>query len=198
MTKRIEVPAADQTLQLKVTLEETHPPVWRRIQVPASTTLSMFHGILQAAFGWTGTHLHQFVIGDDERYTDDIEENPEAGDERGVKLAHVLPARKTGLYYEYDFGDCWSHRVAVEKILPADPGGTYPRCLAGKRACPPEDCGGPSGYDELVTALRDPEHREHESARTLAGEDFDPEAFDLAVVNQDMRAAGLSKSTRPE
>jgi hypothetical protein len=90
--------------------------------------------------------------------------------------------------YEYDFGDGWEHEILVEKILQSEPGVRYPVCLAGKRACPPEDCGGVWGYESLLEALRDPEHPEHNDMLEWIGEDFDPEAFDLDSINQDLRS----------
>jgi len=95
--------------------------------------------------------------------------------------------------YTYDFGDNWEHRVLVEKILPAEPGKTCPLCLAGKRACPPEDCGGVWGYQELLVALADPQHPDHDQYREWVPEDFDPESFDPTVATmlmQPARAAG--------
>ena len=86
--------------------------------------------------------------------------------------------------YEYDFGDSWIHEIRIEKALPADPAVHYPRCLAGERACPPEDCGGPPGYEDLLAALQDPAHPRHEEIREWAGPSFDPEAFDPAKVNR--------------
>jgi len=89
--------------------------------------------------------------------------------------------------YEYDFGDCWEHEIIVEKVMEPEAGIKYPRCLAGERACPPEDCGGPGGYEELLEVLDDPRHEDYEDYRGWAGEDFDPERFDLEKVNRALR-----------
>jgi hypothetical protein len=89
---------------------------------------------------------------------------------------------------EYDFGDSWLHEILVEKILPREPDARYPRCLTGKRACPPEDCGGIWGYADFLDAIRDPNHPEHEAMLEWIGDDFDPEAFDLQTVNQELGA----------
>lgn len=92
------------------------------------------------------------------------------------------------LIYEYDFGDGWEHKIRIEKILPAEKGKRYPVCLAGKRACPPEDCGGPPGYERLLEVLRDPKHEEYEETLEWLGGPFDPEAFDVNEVNRMLKS----------
>jgi hypothetical protein len=99
-----------------------------------------------------------------------------------AKLSRVAPAGSR-FRYEYDFGDSWEHEVAVEKVLSAGAGQTSPICLAGRRACPPEDCGGPWGYEEMIAALADPDHEDHDSYLEWIGGVFDPEAFDRDEVN---------------
>jgi hypothetical protein len=89
--------------------------------------------------------------------------------------------------YTYDFGDNWRHVIQVEKVLAAEPGARYPRCVGGKRACPPEDCGGPWGYGDFLEAISNPKHPEHEDMLEWAGDEFDPEAFDLEAVNEELR-----------
>jgi hypothetical protein len=169
--------------QLKITLLEVDPPVWRRLLVPADTTLGDLNCILQAAMGWTNSHLHQFTIGGMD-YSDPRFELDDAGDEFGVMLAEVAPRERLRFEFRYDFGDGWEHEIAVEKILPAESNKRYPACIAGERACPPEDCGGPWGYAEFLEAIRDPKHEEHDSLLEWIGGVFDPEAFDLAVLNK--------------
>lgn len=179
--------------QLKVTLKHSSPPIWRRIQVPGDITLAKLHHILQATMmGWEDYHLHQFVVGDlrDRRASvyygqptpDDW--GIELQDERQVKLKQVAPREKIKFIYEYDFGDNWEHELLVEKILPPEPGVTYPRCLKGKGACPPEDVGGVWGYYSFLEAIQDPNHPEHEDMLDWIGGEFDPEAFDLDEINQ--------------
>lgn len=177
--------------QLKVTLRHSKPPIWRRIQVPANTRLDQLHRILQLTMGWDNSHLHQFKVG--QRYYGMTE--PESDfdldmeDERKVTLAQLAPGVKKKLLYEYDFGDSWEHEILVEKIMQPEPGIAYPRCLTGKRACPPEDCGGIWGYGSLLEAISDPNHPEHAEMLEWLGEDFDPEAFDLDFINQEPGAA---------
>jgi hypothetical protein len=171
--------------QLKITLKDVRPPVWRRVQVP-DCSLAMLHEIIQVAMGWENYHLYDFVVGG-ERYTDprgmDDLDMEDAGK---VKLSQVAPKEKAKLRYTYDFGDNWQHEVLVEKVLPPEEGQKYPVCIAGKRACPPEDVGGPWGYMEFAEAIRDPQHERHEEFIEWRGE-FDPEVFDPDAVNLELR-----------
>lgn len=171
--------------QLKVTLKHFRPPIWRRILVTGDTTLDRLHQILQAAMGWTDSHLHQFkvrgkfygVLNDD--YLGWLE----MLDEEKFNLNEIVKGERGKFVYEYDFGDSWEHDVVVEKILPPEPGMHYPIYIKGRRACPPEDVGGVWGYAEFLDALRDPEHPEHEGYWEWVGGEFDPEYFDLDEVN---------------
>ncbi|MDX1251210.1 MAG: plasmid pRiA4b ORF-3 family protein [Gammaproteobacteria bacterium] len=172
--------------QLKITLRHTRPPIWRRVQVKGDTKLGKLHRIVQEAMGWTDSHLHAFRIGrtvygvPDPDFIDDIE------NERSIRLDKIATEGNTFIY-EYDFGDGWEHDIKVEKILNAEPGVHYPVCLAGKRACPPEDCGGVPGYEYLLEILSDPQHEEYEERREWLGGEFDPEAFDIDGVNRGLR-----------
>jgi tetratricopeptide (TPR) repeat protein len=170
--------------QLKVTLRGSKPPIWRRLLVPADTKLSKLHDILQTAMGWTDSHLHMFGVRDTHYGIPNPDDWDEVLDERKVTLAEVLPRERAKLVYEYDFGDGWEHDVLVEKVLDAEPGVKYPACVAGKRACPPEDCGGVWGYANLVEAVNDPEHPEHDEMLEWLGGGFDPEAFDVERVSR--------------
>ena len=171
--------------QIKVTLKGSKPPIWRRFQVTGDTRLSTLHRILQGIMGWENYHLYQFTIGGTDFGAPDCELDIES--DRKVKLSQVVPDEKARFTYEYDFGDSWEHQILIEKILPPEPGVRYPICLAGKRACPPEDCGGIWGYAELLEAIQDPKHPEHDEMLEWAEEDFDPEAFDLEGVNRALR-----------
>lgn len=165
--------------QLKATIVGSKPPVWRRVVVPSRISLAESHEILQAAFGWWGYHLHEFEISGRRYGIDDGEgwEPPE--DERRARL-DMLAGAGSSFTYTYDFGDDWRHKVAVEKVTPADPAVTYPACTGGRRACPPEDCGGVWGYENLLAMLADPTHEEHASMLEWVGGTFDPDAFDPA------------------
>jgi hypothetical protein len=128
--------------QLKVTLQGVRPPIWRRLQVGANTTLPRLHDAIQVAMGWTDSHLHRFFVGTSEYGQPDPDFADGMRSEQRVKLAQLVAKEKAGFGYEYDFGDSWTHKIVLEKILPPDPGVHYLRCSAGKRACPPEDVGG--------------------------------------------------------
>jgi len=177
--------------QLKVTLEGTKPPVWRRVVVPSDITFARLHDVLQAAFGWWNSHLHEFEI-DGVRYGSDDGEGwgDRPLDERRHRLGDVAGEGAT-FGYVYDFGDNWQHRMVVERVVPAERGARYPACTAGRRACPPEDCGGVWGYADFVDAIRDPEHSEHESMLEWVGGTFDPEAFDTAEFADRFRPGRL-------
>jgi hypothetical protein len=163
--------------QLRVTLDDVTPAVWRRVRVPAAYTLDRLHRVIQYAMGWQDCHLHSFEI-DGEQYG---EPDPDGElallDEMDYRLEDVT--RIGGrLRYTYDFGDWWEHDVIVEDVLRADPVARYPLCVAGERACPPEDVGGPEGYAELLVALGDPDHPRHPALRDWVAGGYDPEAFD--------------------
>ena len=169
--------------QLKITLREIKPPIWRRVMVRADTTLGKLHSVIQRSMGWENCHLHQFEA-NGERYSPrEVDELGEDRDENKARLSSVLVRPGDRMLYEYDFGDSWEHDVVLEKTLPIEKGVRYPQVIAGKRACPPEDCGGVPGYYEFLEALQDPEHPEHEEMKEWCGGDFDAEAFSVQKAN---------------
>lgn len=177
--------------QFKITLLETNPPIWRRIQVPDGT-LDKLHEHLQTAMGWTNSHLHQFDIqgeryGDPELLGDDFEDF-EGHDSTAIFVSDILPelGQQFAFNYEYDFGDSWEHEVLYEGSLPVEPGQTYPLCLEGERACPPEDVGGVWGFAEYLAALADPQHERHREYLKWSGR-FNPNRFDPKQATQQMR-----------
>lgn len=175
----------EHVYQLHISLLEIEPVVWRRIQVPAHVSLRKLHDVFQAAMGWTNSHLHEFIVGTERfgRTEPRAEPPPELRSDRATTLERVAPGVGCELTYNYDFGDDWDHRVLVESITTAGVAAHRALCLDGARACPPEDCGGPHGYANLLAALGDPTHEEHSDMTDWIGE-FDPEAFDLDVVNR--------------
>jgi hypothetical protein len=187
---RTERPAmAPAALVLKITLRGLRPPVWRRVRVPRDITLRMLHRVIQAAMAWQDYHLHEFEIGDRRYGEPDDEALP--GDERtynesNVKLGALIDRGVERFRYVYDFGDGWEHEIVVEKALPLDPERPYPSLVTGKRACPPEDCGGVYGYLRLLEILADPRHEEHAELSEWAGEGFDPERLDLDAIRRDL------------
>jgi hypothetical protein len=184
--------------QLKVTLLGTDPPIWRRLLVPADLTLAKLHGVLQTAMGWDDAHLYEFRVGKqmygrpnpEERY---FSFGPPTINDRKVRLEDVLPGVRSKLVYTYDMGDGWEHAVVVEKRLAADPNATYPACIAGQRACPPEDCGGVPGFYGLLEAIRDPEDKRSEELLEWLGEGYDPEAFSVEDVNRALQPGRRKK-----
>jgi len=177
--------AAGQVYQLKITLRDIKPPVWRRVQVQ-DCSLAKLHDIIQTCLGWDGYHLHAFDIGGEQFSEPDPDGMMEATDERKMKLSQVVAQGYKKFSYTYDFGDNWDHTIQVEKVLDAEPGVRYPRCTAGKRACPPEDCGGPWGYGDFLKAIQNPKHEQHEELLEWAGGEFDPEDFDIEAVNEEL------------
>jgi hypothetical protein len=186
-------PSSGKVFQLKVTLLDTKPPIWRRLLVDGASTLDHVHEVIQAAFGWWNYHMHQFEVGRT-RYgvpdpDDDWGEPPR--DERRTRL-DAIAGEGSSFRYTYDFGDGWDHTITVEKALPSDATRTLPACIDGRRACPPEDCGGTWGYRELLEILADPSHPEHDERREWLARPFDPEAFDPSEFEENLRNGQLA------
>ena len=181
------LPPAATALQLKITLKDIRPPIWRRVLVPDNYSLGELHGIIQVAMGWENCHMHAFRIGDAEYVSQDTGDprDPELKDEDRAMLRTVIGRAKQKFVYEYDFGDSWIHDILVEKVLPFDPQGQYPLCLAGARACPPEDCGSVPGYYRILEAMQAPRKtaEQKELLEWLGGE-YDPAGFDIEAVNE--------------
>ena len=177
--------------QLKVSLRGAKPPIWRRLELPADTGLAELHRIIQVAFGWQECHMHVFETA----YGMFGVADPELGHraEAPVTLEQVAPGVGDRLQYTYDFGDDWTHEIVVEKQLDRRPV-AYPQCTGGRRAAPPEDCGGIWGYEELVEVLSDPGHPEHSDRLEWLGlesaADFQPARFDAAEVTRALTGKG--------
>ncbi|MBN9096797.1 MAG: plasmid pRiA4b ORF-3 family protein [Pseudonocardia sp.] len=172
--------------QIKVGLRGATPPIWRRLEVPADISLARLHRIIQVAFGWEDGHLHVFSTPYGEFGIPDAELGHRA--ESPVTFEQVAPTARSTIRYTYDFGDDWEHDVMVEKVLARDTTVSYPRCTGGRRAAPPEDCGGIWGYTDLLAVLADPTHPDHDDrlewlGLTAAG-DFDPAQFNPHTVTQ--------------
>ena len=172
--------------QLKVSLIGIKPPIWRRIQITGDTTLDVLHGILQMAMGWFGEHLYEFKVHGTSYGDPSVLLEGEVVDEKAVNLNWLISQEQEKFLYIYDFGDYWEHDILIEKILPIEEGTHYPVCIDGKRACPPEDCGGTSGYDDLLKILKDPDNPEHEDKFEWLPGDFDAEKFDIEYVNRQL------------
>lgn len=170
----------EMVYQLKVVLAGIRPQIWRRIQVGSRTSLAQLHQILQWVMGWEDYHLHRFCLSEDE----------------SLRLEQVIPDAAFTFSYIYDFGDEWVHQITVEKILPMQTEKQYPICLTGKRACPPEDCGGSWGYAALLKVLRNPRDPDYRERKEWVGRGFNPEVFDLKEVNEQLRNLAILRIRR--
>src|SRR5437667_502026 len=168
---------------IKVTLLGTRPPVWRRILVPRDITLRNLHRTLQTVMGWTDSHLHQFVFQRQSLSDPRSRVGRKVADENRTKLGELITTVGAKLLYEYDFGDGWQHELLLEEVLLGDES-FQQICVAGERTCPPEDCGGPSGFAELLKALQESSHPEHSNIREWVGENFGPEYFASDEINR--------------
>jgi hypothetical protein len=184
--------------QLKATLRDIQPPVWRRIQIYQHATFHQLHLTLQTAMGWWNVHLYEFRVGAVQIVEPAILESwgEEGPDPLQTRLLDYVRDDNARFSYEYDFGDSWLHQLVLEKRLPAEPGAFYPRCIKGKRACPPEDVGGTGGYQRFLEIMADPGRPDHEQYRNWVGGSFDPEAFSLDRVNERLRTGIVSAGTR--
>ncbi len=167
--------------RLKIMLKGVKPPVWRRLLVPSDYTLAQVHEALLTGMGWAGYHLYAFRIGRTSYLEIGDDWPDDSVDPASVRLGDLVgPGDR--FTFEYDFGDGWEHQVVVEEVLPAA-GRSRPVCLAGRRACPPEDVGGPWGYADFLEAITDLKHERHVELLEWIGGGFDPEDFDPAEVD---------------
>jgi hypothetical protein len=177
-----------QVYQFKIALKGIKPPIWRRIQVPETYTFWDLHVAIQDAMGWDDYHLHGFELANPLTGLKQKIGIPDEVFDRGFlpgwrqKIADYFSMANQSASYDYDFGDDWEHKIQLEKILPRDKGVMYPICIKGKRACPPEDCGGIWGYAELLEIIANPNHEEYEGMLRWLGGEFDPEHFDIKEV----------------
>ncbi|HEX6912633.1 MAG TPA: plasmid pRiA4b ORF-3 family protein [Longimicrobium sp.] len=176
-------------LQLRITLADIEPPIWRVLRVPDAYTLHQLHRVIQLAFGWLDYHLYLFEV-NDRRFEEPLED-AEDEDSTAVHLGDLALGKGSRLTYTYDFGDDWVHEIVVESVhaatrMEGDP--PLPVLFGGERAGPPEDCGGPYSYADMLQALGDPDHPEHENHRLWAG-DYDPERFDVRTARNSLTLA---------
>ena len=192
---------ADRVFRVRITLLDTEPAIWRQLLVPSDIRLDRLHSVIQAAMGWDNCHLHQFIKGarevlfrdagqiDDGGFRFPGRAGPQFADEAKVRLDQVLPEVGDAFGYEYDFGDGWEHAIEVGEILPRPADFAVPVCLAGERACPPEDCGGVPGFEDILRLCAQPPKRDNadEAERREWLGEFDPAKFDIAAVNGILR-----------
>ncbi len=193
--------------QFKIALNNSAPFVWRRILVPADYTFFALHCAIQNAMGWTDSHLHAFYIGEQKGKNriiiefpnpeDDFNQGDGARDEREERVADYFGETIKQCVYCYDFGDNWDHTVLFERELPQDPKAAYPQCIAGENACPPDDCGGVGGYDNLQKILKNSNHEEHADMLEWLGlkdpKKFDPREFNIQEIEFENSKKRLSE-----
>ena len=171
---------------LKIKLLDIEPAIWRRFVVPATIPLDRLHEVIQIVMGWTDSHLYEFIIGN-KRYTEDHDSKEDGLESGRFRLRDLIKQQDSTFSYLYDFSDYWMHEIVLEESPYF-----YPEqspevvCLEGRRACPPEDVGGLSGYFEFCYSLRVPHHKEHESNKQWSGGDFDSERFDSGIINSEL------------
>ena len=170
--------------QLKIILERSNPPIWRRVVVPGTIRLDRLHKVIQLAMGWENCHLHKFTAGRDSYGIPDPDFDSDVLDERRYTLQNLVTKIGQRFGYQYDFGDNWEHEVQFEQMLSADPAFKHPACLDGENACPPEDCGGIHNYYDLLEAIKNPQHEQHVQLKEWIGGAWDPAAFDLKAANR--------------
>jgi hypothetical protein len=195
MPRRQPSTKTDTVFQIKMNLKGIAPPIWRRIQTK-DCTLEELHAIIQVTMGWEFNHLYRFSIGGVEYANLDMASFDDVEDACDTKLSEVLPARnhRPRFEYEYDFGDGWIHQLIVEERFQPEQGVKYPVCIAGQRACLPEDCGGPWSYTDFVETITNPDHQRHDEMLEWVGGEFDPEQFDLEAVNRELRRMRTKKT----
>jgi hypothetical protein len=185
-----------QIARLKITLDRVRPQVMRRVEVPVDIRLDDLHLVVQIAMGWDNDHLYEFRIGKRSFGIPDpdlgayLQEGPD--DASGGTLLDIFAnGGRKAFTYMYDFGDSWDHSIKVEAVAEAAPDRGYPRLIAAKRACPPEDVGGPWGYAEFLEAIGDPKHERHDELVEWHGPGFDPNTVDETTIHT--RLAALAK-----
>ncbi|HSR86753.1 MAG TPA: plasmid pRiA4b ORF-3 family protein [Streptosporangiaceae bacterium] len=183
--------------RVKMTLRGIKPTIWRRFEVPSDVTLRRLHRVIQAGFGWQDYHLHVFETAGGRYGIPDPDGDDDTFNDSYKKLAAVADWPGDRVRYTYDFGDNWELDIVVEAVTPAEPGVAYPRCTGGRRAGPPEDCGGVGGYAEMLSVLANPRHEEHAARLWWLGietaAEYDPEALDIDVINDDLTRRVLIK-----
>ena len=176
--------------RLRIELQGPEPKIWRRVDVPLSTTLAALHGIIQVAFRWTDSHLHEFLVGqrvygvpspEDSFYERKVYKST------AILLKKLVDRGADRFLYVYDFGDDWRHDVIIEEVRDGEADTEYPRFVDGARRCPPEDVGGPGGFMDFLEAVLDPGHEEHRRMIEWCGGSFDPADIDEDMVRLILR-----------
>jgi hypothetical protein len=192
--------SADTIARLKITLDDVEPTVLRRVDVPFDIRLDRLHLTIQAAMGWTNSHLYELRAGDVGWSTPypDADWSGDFLDARKARLNDILEDIGTKkLIYIYDFGDGWEHTIKVERLADPAPGALYPCLIEVSGRCPPEDCGGPWGYAEMLEAIADPKHERHAELTEWIGDDFDPHGDQAEWLTAEVDALARKWSHKP-
>src|ERR1700683_1007867 len=189
---------ANPIARLKITLRDVKPQVLRRIEAPLAIRLDRLHLALQAAMGWTNSHLYEIRAGEVGWGEPDPDDGDGPRDAHKACLADLLEdiGAKT-ISYLYDFGDGWEHTIKIERIFEAEPGVQYPRLIEAVGRCPPEDVGGPWGYADFLEAVRNPKHERHVELTEWIGEGFDPKAVDVEAHAEELAALAKRWTRKP-
>ena len=170
--------------RLRIELIGSRPTIWRKFYVPKRILLPDLHNVIQSVMGWEDAHLHQFIHNGKFYGIPDPYGELGISDHGNIKLSELLAKKNDKLIYEYDFGDGWQHRITLEAIGADRELPQLPYCEKGKMACPPEDCGGIPGYENLVRTISNPKDEEYESTMMWLGRQYDPKMFDSDMVNR--------------
>jgi hypothetical protein len=178
-------------VELRITIAVIEPPIWRYVRVPDTYTLHQLHRVIQLLFGWLDYHLYEFRIG--ERRFEAPDEEAEGEDAAAIRISDLALSRGAAFTYTYDFGGNWVHEIVVHDvyiITPQDEDDErlLPMLYGGERAGPPEDCGGPYSHAEMLQALEDPNHPQHEDCRRWAGI-YAPDLFDVRMARNNLTLA---------
>ena len=176
----------EQRLVLRLAMDDIQPSIWRRISVDSAMSLTTLHGVMQICFGWYGYHLYQFTYRGEYYAPPDDEFGIEETKSPEVAVGTLLSNPGDRMVYEYDFGDGWMVSLVLEERIAAERREPRALCLAGERAGPLEDSGGPYGYMEKLEIIADPRHAEYAEIKEWMPVDFDPESFDLPLVNEEL------------
>lgn len=173
--------------QFRIELNDIEPTIWRSVQLNDDNQLLDLHYAIQISMGWYDSHLYQFEK-DGVHYGDpEALEDTKIVDDSMVDITEIFKNEKDKLDYTYDFGDNWKHTITLEKIIDVKQPLEHMMCVGGKRNCPPEDCGGIPGYLEIIETLKTPDTPEYEEMEQWLGEVFDPEFFDVQIVNDSFK-----------
>lgn len=182
---------SDRIARIRIQLDDVEPAIWRRVEVPLTSSLKAVHDVIQAVMLFEDYHLFQFEIGDRRYGYPDPDWGDDMRDAHNIRLGPILARGEPRFTYAYDFGDDWRHTVVVEEVVAADPMIDYPRFIDGARRAPPEDVGGLPGFEEFLRVMADPKHPEHHSVMIWYGRLFDP--TDIGLDDITARLAKLAR-----